>query len=86
MMKYNIWCFVTNITFEILCILDATPERKCQNTSIEIKKKIIDALETDPAKSLAKLAQEFSIDKIMLTKTSPQTILSDKDYCYNMRF
>ncbi|KAE9546906.1 hypothetical protein FO519_009882 [Halicephalobus sp. NKZ332] len=57
----------------------ATPERKRQSISIELKKKIIDASETDPKKSLAKLAEEFSIGKITLTKSTIQAILKDKD-------
>lgn len=56
----------------------ATPKRKRQTISVEVKKAIIDAAEADPKKSHADLAKEFSDDKLTLNKSNVQTILSGK--------
>ena len=53
-------------------------ECKHQIISIEMKKKIIDASEADPKKSLTKLVEEFSTDKLILKRATVQMILRDK--------
>lgn len=56
----------------------ATPKRKRQAISVEIKKKVIDAAAVDPKKSYQDLANEFSNDQLKLEKTNIQRILNGK--------
>ena len=61
----------------------ATPKRKRQTISIEIKKQIIDAAVADPKKSYADLATEFSNDRLTFTSENMKRIFRDKDKILN---
>jgi len=56
----------------------STQKRKRQTISIEVKKQIIDESEAHPTKSLKELADQFTTDKLTLTKSNVQTILDGK--------
>lgn len=56
----------------------STPQKR-KPISTEVKKKIIDAKEKNPVKSLADLAKEFSTTYHKLTRANIQTILNNKE-------
>jgi hypothetical protein len=57
----------------------ATPTRKRQTISIELKKRIIDAKAADSSTSYADLAKRFSNDQLKLTDKNMKRIFRDKD-------
>lgn len=56
----------------------STQKSKQQSISVELKKKIIDEKEAYPSKSYAGLANQFTSDKLTLTKSNVQRILGSK--------